>query len=201
MSAVIVCHACDLAHRRSVIRANQRVRCVRCRAEMYRTSSASIDTAVALAATAALLLLMSNVFPLVAMEVNGTARTTTLLGAAWGLYDQGYVPIAFLVLATTVLIPLFQLATLSYVLVSVRLRRKPRGQNELFRALTHVRDWAMPEVFMLGTLVALVKLTAMAQVVPGIALFAYGALMLTLAALTSITSTEQLWQWTERFRA
>jgi paraquat-inducible protein A len=50
-------------------------------------------------------------------------------------------------------------------------------------------------------LVALVKLAAMAQVIPGIALFAYGALMLSLSALTSITPTEQFWRWVEGDRA
>ncbi len=197
MSALIVCHACDLVHHRVAHDLNARIRCVRCRAELYRTSSAGIDTAIALAITASVLLLLSNAFPLVALEVNGTTRTTTLLGAAWGLYGQGYGAISALVLATTVLVPLFQIGALLYVLLSVRTSRKPRGQNELFRALTRVRPWAMPEVFMLGALVALVKLSAMAQVVPGIALFAYGALMLTLAGLTSITPTEQFWQWVE----
>jgi len=59
----------------------------------------------------------------------------------------------------------------------------------------------MTEVFMLGALVALVKLAALAQVIPGIALFSYGALMLTLSGLTSITPTEQFWRWVEGTRA
>ena len=71
----------------------------------------------------------------------------------------------------------------------------------MFRALTRLRPWAMSEVFMLGALVALVKLAAMAQVIPGIALFSYGALMLTQSTLTSITPTEQFWQWVEGNRA
>ena len=71
------------------------------------------------------------------------------------------------------------------------------GRNELFRALTWLRPWAMPEVFMLGALVAMVKLSVMATVVPGIALFSYGTLMLMLAALTAITPAEQFWQWVE----
>lgn len=201
MASVIVCHACDLVHRRGAIGDKARVRCVRCGAELYRTNSASIDTAIALAVTAAVLLLLSNAFPLVALQLNGTTRTTTLLGAAHGLYGQGYAPIAGLVLLTTVLIPSFQIASLLYVLLPLRMSRRARGQNELFRALTRLRPWAMPEVFMLGALVALVKLTALAQVVPGIALFSYGALMLTLAGLTSITPTEQFWQWVERHHA
>ena len=194
---MIVCHACDLAHRRGAIEAKARVRCVRCGAELYRTNSASVDTAIALAVTAAVLLLLSNVYPLVALQMNGTTRTTTLLGAAEGLYAQGYALIAVLVLLTTILAPLFQIGSLLYVLVPLRMRGQSRGQNALFRALTRLRPWAMPEVFMLGALVALVKLAATAQVIPGIALFSYGALMLTLAALTNITPTEQFWRWVE----
>ncbi|MGO8858856.1 MAG: paraquat-inducible protein A [Steroidobacteraceae bacterium] len=201
MSSVIVCHACDLVHRRDAIADKARVLCVRCRAELYRTNSASIDTAIALAATAAILLLLSNAYPLVALQLNGSFRATTLVGAALGLYVQGYAPVAALVLVTTVLIPLFQITALLYVLLPLRRNGRARGQNEVFRALTRLRPWAMSEVFMLGALVALVKLSALAQVIPGIALFAYGALMLTLAALTSITPTEQFWRWVEGNRA
>src|SRR6202034_2618155 len=38
--SVIVCHACDLAHRLDEIAPAARVRCVRCRAELYRTNAA-----------------------------------------------------------------------------------------------------------------------------------------------------------------
>ena len=201
MSSVIVCHACDLVHRRDAIMDKARVLCVRCRAELYRTNSASIDTAIALAVTAAMLLLLSNVYPLVALQLNGSYRVTTLVGAALGLYEQGYAPVAALVFLTTVLIPSFQIAALLYVLLPLRRHGRARGQNEVFRVLTRLRPWAMSEVFMLGALVALVKLAAMAQVIPGIALFSYGALMLTLSTLTSITPTEQFWQWVEGNRA
>ncbi len=200
MASLIVCHACDLVHRRGPIVDRGRVRCARCHAELYRTNAADIDTAIALAATASVLLLLSNIYPLVALQLNGTTRETTLLGAALGLYTQGYGVIGALVLLTTLLIPLFQISSLLYVLLPLRMYRRAPRQRELFRALTRLRPWAMPEVFMLGALVALVKLSAMAQVVPGISLFCYGALMLTLAALTSITPTEQFWQWVEGSR-
>ncbi len=201
MSLVIVCHACDLVHRRDAIMDKARVRCVRCRAELYRTNAAGIDTAIAVACSAAVLLLLSNAYPLVTLQLNGSERTATLAGAALALYNQGYAPVAALVFLTTVLIPAFQIAAMLYVLVPLRRRARARGQNEVFRVLTRLRPWALPEVFMLGALVALVKLAATAQIIPGIALFAYGALMLTLSALTSITPTEQFWRWVEGARA
>jgi paraquat-inducible protein A len=197
MPSLIVCHACDLVHRRDAILDRARVRCVRCGAELYRTNSASIDTAIAVSVTAAVLLLLSNAYPLVALQMNGSVRATTLVGAAIGLYNQGYAPVAALVLVTTLLVPLFQISGLLYVLVPLRAGRRAPGQNELFRALTHVRPWAMSEVFMLGALVALVKLSALAEVIPGVSLFSYGALMLALSALTSITPTEQFWRWVD----
>jgi paraquat-inducible protein A len=197
MSSLIVCHACDLVHRRGAILDRARVRCVRCRAELYRTNSASIDSAIAVGTSAAVLLLLSNAYPLVALQLNGSVRATTLVGAAIGLYNQGYAPVAAIVLVTTLLVPLFQISGLLYVLVPLRSGRRAPGQNELFRALTHLRPWAMSEVFMLGALVALVKLSALAEVIPGVSLFSYGALMFALSALTSITPTEQFWRWVE----
>lgn len=197
MPALIVCHACDLVHRRDAIESAARVRCSRCRAELYRTHSASIDLAIALAVSALLLLLLSNLYPLVALELNGSRRVTTLLGAALGLYRQGYGAIGALVLVTTILIPLFQICSLLYLLVPLRQGRRAARQNELFRTLTRLRPWAMSEVFMLGALVAVVKLAALAHVIPGISLFAYTALMFALAGLTSITPTEQFWQWVD----
>jgi len=149
---------------------------------------------------ALLLLLLSNVYPLVSLQLNGAERETTLLGAAIGLYREGYGLMGALVLTTTLLIPLFQIGSLLYVLVPLRSHRRAKRQNELFRTLTRLRPWAMPEVFMLGALVALVKLSALAQVIPGISLFAYAALMFTLAWLTSITPTEQFWLWVEGSR-
>jgi paraquat-inducible protein A len=201
VSSLIVCHACDLVHRMDKIAAPARVRCVRCRAELYRSNAASIDTAIALAATALVLFILANMYPLVSLNANGTTRAATLLGAALGLYRQGYATIAVLVAFTTVLVPLIQILTFLYVLVALRGGRRAPGLNELFRALTALRPWAMVEVFMLGALVALVKLAAMADIVPRIALISYGLLMLTLAALAGATPSEQLWQWVERSRA
>jgi paraquat-inducible protein A len=199
---MIVCHACDLVHRLDAIAVSARVRCVRCRAELYRTHGGNIDTPIALALSALGLFILANAYPLVALKVNGATRTATLSGAALGWYQQGYGAIAILVMFTTVLVPLTQILAFLYVLVPLRGRRRtPPGHDVLLRALTALRPWAMAEVFMLGALVALTKLSATADVLPHFALVAYGLLMLTLAALINATPTEQLWQWVERSRA
>jgi paraquat-inducible protein A len=51
----------------------------------------------------------------------------------------------------------------------------------------------MVEVFMLGILVSLAKLTHIAHVVPGIALWSFSALMLLLAAAAASFEAQDLW--------
>jgi paraquat-inducible protein A len=68
----------------------------------------------------------------------------------------------------------------------------------VFRLLVTIRPWILIEVFMLGAIVALVRLTMFAQVIPGIALICCALLMMTLAALSSMTTPPQFWHWVER---
>ena len=147
---VVVCPSCDLAHRANKAPVTARTRCVRCHALVQRRENRHIDTAIGLAATALVLFFLSNAYPLVAINYNGTTRTATLLDAAEGLYAQGHAALAWLVFITTVLGPLLQIAILLYVLIPLRRKRRAPGQNTVFRLLTQMRRWTFVEVFMLG---------------------------------------------------
>jgi paraquat-inducible protein A len=197
MPPVILCSACDLAHR-PTNPVSEPTRCARCRAPLQRPERAAIETAIALGVCAVVLLWLGNAYPLVTMYVSGSSRETTLMGAAQGLYGQNYKTLGVLVFLTTVVAPLVQVTTLLYVLIPLWRKRGAFGQNTVIRVLTRVRPWSFMEVFMLGALVALVRLAKFAHVVPGIALWSCALLMLCLSALASVTSPEQLWRWTLR---
>lgn len=198
MSLLIVCPACDLVHRGAAVLTVGRTQCARCHAPLQRAQGAAIDTAIALAVCALVLLLLSNAYPLVEMQVNGNSRDTTLIGAALGLYSQDYVTLAVLVFLTTVIAPLLQIAVLLYVLIPLRRGRRAPARESAFRLLMRVRPWSFIEVFMLGALAALVRLSNFAHIVTGISLWSCLLLMLCLSALTNITSAEQIWRWIER---
>ena len=63
-----------------------------------------------------------------------------------------------------------------------------------------VRPWVMVEVFMLGVLVAFVKLNGLASVIPGPGLWAFGAVMVLAAAMASAFDHEHVWASTARLR-
>jgi len=198
---IIVCPTCDLAHRAVTTWASDRTRCARCRAPLQWPENRNIDAAIAVAAAALALFFLSNAYPLVVIHYNGTTRSATLLDAALGLYTQGHAALAALVFITTMLGPLLQIAILLYVMIPLRRKRRAPGQNAAFRLLTQIRRWTFVEVFMLGALVALVRLSGYAQVVTGVSLWSCGLLMLSLAALTNQTSPAQYWRWVDRSRS
>jgi paraquat-inducible protein A len=198
MSVVVLCPACDLAHRRSASLAREPMQCARCRALLQRPENAAIDTAIALALSATVLLVLANAYPLVIMHVNGSSRETTLIGAAAGLYAQGFGSLALLVGTTIIAIPLLEISALLYVLIPLRLGRRAFAQRTFLRVLARVRPWSFMEVFMLGALVASVRLSNFAEVTTGISLWCCLLLMLSLSALTNMTSPQQLWGWVER---
>ncbi len=200
MSSIIVCPSCDLAHRVGMPPQSAGTRCARCRAPLQRPENGKIDTAIALAICALVLFLLSNAYPLVSIQVNGATRDTTLIGAALAFYAQDHPGLAALVFITTIAGPFLQIGALLYLLLPLRRSREAPGQNTVFRFLALVRQWTFIEVFMLGVLVALVRLSSYARVIPGVALWSCVLLMLSLAALTSRTTPGQFWRWVDGTR-
>ncbi len=54
--------------------------------------------------------------------------------------------------------------------------------------------WAMLEVMMLGILVSLVKIAELASVIPGVGMFATGALIFLLAAISVTFDAGVVWE-------
>ena len=128
-------------------------------------------------------------------------RSTTLWEAAWTLYDEGAWFMCGLVLFTTLLNPLMEMAAVAYVLLPLRAGQRAPGFDVVLRAMQAVQPWVMVEVFMLGVLVAFVKLNGLASVIPGPGLWAFGAVMILAAAMASAFDHEHVWASTARLRA
>lgn len=191
--ATIACHECDLLQRERRLPPGGIARCCRCGAELYRNRPDSLDRALAHTLGALILFAVANAFPIVGLEVGGDLVETTLFGSVLELWHQEMRLVAAVVFLTTIVTPLVQLSALAYLLLPLKFGRVPEHAGTVFRTMNLARAWSMVEVFMLGVLVALVKLSHIAGVVPGIALWSFGALILLLAAATSAFDPREFW--------
>lgn len=192
-SKVMACHDCDLLNRFPA-NAAATLLCARCGAVLFRHKPDSIERSLALTLTALILFALSNAFPFLAMKTGGLVQETTLLTGIREIWKQELYGLSSLVLFTCVLVPLGQMLGLLYILVPLQLNRRPAaGAARIFRMVQEVAPWGMMEVFMIGILVALVKLGKMATIVPGVSVFSFGALIFTMAAAFSALDPALLW--------
>jgi paraquat-inducible protein A len=193
---IVACQDCDLLQRAIPLSPHAAAQCRRCGAVLYRTHPDGLDRSLACTLGAIVFFIVANAFPIAGLEVQGASQQTTLLGAVRRLYEQDMAPVAALVFFTTFFAPLTQLTGLAYLLLPLKFNRVPRLIAPVFRALQRAQTWSMVDVFMLGVLVALVKLSRIASLVPGIALWSFGIVMLLLAAALAAFDQGALWERT-----
>ncbi len=193
---LIACHDCDLLQRLPQHRG--KVSCARCGALLHRYSHDSIDRSLALTLTGLVLFAVSNLLPFLALNAQGRVQESSLLSSSLILWQQDNPYLGMLVFATTFVFPLFSLLAMLYLLLPLKLGRRPRFSIHVFRYLQSTEPWGMLEIFMLATLVAVVKLGDIATVIPGPAMYAFALLIGVLAALSISLDPHLLWHRLDR---
>ena len=190
----IACDECDLLEAVPPLRENARASCRRCGALLYRRRLRSIERTLALTIAGLILLGIANAYPFLGFELQGDLIQTTLMGGVELLYKNDKFAIAAVVFFTAVLVPVLQLSAEFYVFLPLFLNRRPRELSKVFRWIQRLQPWAMIEVFMLGILVSIVKLSQLATIVPGVALWAFALLIVVLAALSAVMDPAEVWR-------
>ncbi len=190
---LIACEECDAVYHRLSLTSNEVALCLRCGAELERNIYYQSKRVLPLTIASLIVYFIANAFPIVELELQGLKNQTTLIGAVISLNREGMTWVSFIVLITTIIFPLIELLIMLYLFAPITQYRNQSTYNILLRWVQTFRRWGMIEVFLLGVIVALIKLSHLATVLPGIALWAFAALALLLAAVFSI-NPRYIWQ-------
>jgi paraquat-inducible protein A len=189
------CIECDLLVEVGGLGEGQRAGCPRCGNLLTAPAADGFTRTLAFALAACVLLVFANAFPFLAFKAQGLEQVMTLPRTAVQLYNDGYATLAVLVLGPIVGIPALMLATLVALIVPIRRRIPAPWLVPAGRLLFLLSPWSMVEVFVIGVLVSLVKIAAMATVVLGISFWAYVGFAICLTA--SLSSLDRLQMWHE----
>jgi paraquat-inducible protein A len=192
--SLIACHDCDLLYRKHSLREGERATCSRCGAVLYQKKPDSLERTLILALTSLILFVLANVFPFMSFHLQGREQVTLLISGGIELFNQGFWQLAYLVIAVGVFFPLLKILGTLYVLIPLKFNRKIWRAQEVFRLVGALTSWCMMEVFMLGMIVAYVKLIDLATIVLGISLFSFAALIVIVAMADSTLDAEEVWE-------
>lgn len=194
---LIACPDCDLLHRIAPLEAGQKASCRRCGAVLYRHRPRAVEQGLALTLAALVLFAIATSLPLLSLKMSGQIQETSLLDGVRSFIDRGDWGLALLVFLTSLLFPLLRLLGLLYVLFPLWLGRSLPGLGRVFRLTFGFTPWSMLEIYLLGALVAVVKLGEMATIVPGLAAYAFVGLILASAWAAYTLEPKLVWDRVE----
>lgn len=201
---LIACPCCDLLQRLPPLAPGERTHCVRCGHLLAKWAVHSLDRCLALTIAAAVLLLVANVTPLMALSVVGRTASTTLIGGAVAMWRHDEHLTAMVVAFCAGIAPAAFLGALLTVLMTERRAANrglpaPRWIGEILRWTRYLHAWSLLEVMLLGMMVALVEIAKLARVSADIGILSVATLTLLFPTIMAHFDPREIWQrieWT-----
>jgi len=190
----MACHECDLLHRIDGHPERGASICSRCGAVLVSHKRDSINRSLSLTITGLILFMIANSYPLLAIKSGSLYKATTLMGSVEVLHAAGMWHVGLLVFFTAVLFPFLDLMSRLYILVPLKMNKKPWKVSFIMSFIQSINPWGMMDVFMLGILVSVVKLVKMMKVIPGVSLFAFVMLIFVLAGIAACFDPHLAWE-------
>jgi len=188
------CHECGLLHRVKPLPHGAKATCSRCRFVFYRNKRNGNDRTIALNISALIFFILANVYPFMTFKLEGREQVNTLISGVIEFYQRDLWFLAILVLGVTILVPLLKILASLYVLIPIKFNRKAKGAITVFRCVEILHPWSMIEVYLLGVLVAIVKLSDIATIDFGPALYCFSVLILLMVAADASLEPHDVWE-------
>ncbi len=191
---ILGCHACYL-----VSRARDGESCRRCGHHLHFRKRGSLGRTWALLIGATLLYIPANVLPVMTVLRLGKGGPTTIMNGVVELAEAHLYPLAGLVLLASVVVPMIKLV--SMVMMLVLTHRKSdyhlKHRAKLYRFVHAIGRWSMIDIFMLATLVGVVRLGFLSTVLPGMGAMAFCGVVLITMVATDMFDPRLMWDAAE----
>lgn len=185
------CTQCDMLFRLPVLKRNQSAWCPRCNAKVRDGRDWSLTRLGSMALAMLLLMPFAWSEPLLRLHLLGVRIDANVLQGIWQMTAQGDPITAAMVLFCAVVAPVLLVVSISYLWLGNVLGMNLRP---VLLMLGKLKEWVMLDIYLVGIVVASIKVQDYAWLQPGSGLFAFIALVI-LSILTMIhLNVEQLWE-------
>lgn len=190
---IVACHECGTVHRVHSLLPGAGANCETCGSVLYSRHRGGLDRVLALYVTAAILFVLANAFPFMSLNIEGRVQQTELFSSGLALWRADMRFLATVVMAFAVALPAVKIVSALWVLIPIHCGRRPWLVAHSIRLFDRLRPWAMMEVYLLGVMVAYVKLLDLAHIDLGPSMWAFVALILAMVAADAALDDQDLW--------
>jgi paraquat-inducible protein A len=176
------CHTCGLAVQ---MPDSTEVECPRCGAEVHYRKHDSINRAWAFLIAAFVMYIPANTEPMMRTTSLGNTSADTIMGGVMYFLSHGEWPLALVIFAASVMLPLLKMIAIAYILILTQRASSERRteRTNLYKIAEILGKWSMLDIFVVGLMAGLVQLGALTTIAPGPACIAFaGVVILTMFA-------------------
>lgn len=197
-----VCPSCDMIIATTPVEVplDSNLVCPRCKFKVRNPKKDTIKRTLVLSLTGLLLFVPAHFMLLLQFEALGFIDQGTVIDSMTAVYKQRYFFVSLMVLLTAVLIPLTKLSLLFIVSLGLTRRIFVRQLPALFRWYCHLEEWGMTEVFLIGILITIIKMSHTADISYLTGFFTFVGLSVAIVGCVFTLDRHHYWNKIEKLK-
>lgn len=187
------CPSCDLLVAIPALEGGNAATCPRCATTIAKKKENSITNVLLLSLSALFISYPAFFWPIMTLNAVGNEAKGSLFDAVLACLSSNFQFVAFMVLLTSVLLPVVRFGLLFLITICLKLNYHPPELLPLFKFCHHLEEWAMLDIYIIGIGVTLIKVYALASIEFNVALFCLLGLTVLSVLLSAKTDNEEFW--------
>ena len=194
-----VCNQCDLILQLpdDVAQENHPYSCIcpRCRNTVYFYHTKQVLLSIVFALVSFIFMMSSDFLPFLGISTSGVSQNMQLLDYTQVLYQDSYGLISICVFIFMQFLPTIVLLTIIVADFGILLKKNFKFITFLLRFFAFCSNWSMVDVFMVGVLVSLIKITSMVDVYYGSGFWCFVIFAFFYVVAVSYFNLEDTWEF------
>ncbi len=191
------CPECDLLMPNLSPSEGEKSICPRCDCVLSKHKKNSVTRSLSLGVSGLLLYFPAIFLPLMTFKKLGVSDSGNVFDTIIDFFANDYFLVALIVLFSAVIFPVLKLSLLVVVTLSIKVKKFPKILPKLFRIYSHLEDWAMVEVYLLGIMITIIKMNHSTNIDFNIGFFCFiGLVVLTIASSVTVYK-DKFWELIE----
>jgi paraquat-inducible protein A len=188
----LVCHECGLTVTLPPLISKQKAHCPRCSFHLTTYRDRADQWVCALALTALFFFIASLPFEFLAFSVNGQSHQIALLNSVEILFAEDFAALGIIQAIAILVLPGSILVAVLYLTLPLQFGQPWPKSAWVATWVFRLLPWAMAEIFLIGTLVSLIKISALADIDIGPSFYAYVLFTLSMTIMLMYLDQHQL---------
>lgn len=190
----VQCYECALMVTIPLLHENQKAQCPRCGYTLSVLHRNANERIIAFSITALIFLIASLPFKFLSFSSNGLENHFDAITSFNVLIDNHYQVLALIEFLTILAIPSILLLAVLYLVIPLSRGVYPKYSRWVLSMIFKLLPWSMVEIFLIGTLVSLIKIMSMADITLGLSFYAFILFSLSMTMLVMHLDKSQLYQ-------